>query len=138
MPGVRWNPIRLVRSGFGSGDGAIVATKHRVCPVARLAGSDSPAGPVPMGCPGQTRCFVATIAPSPDPKPDLTNRIGFHRTPGIAYCYVLSGEIVFLVDTAEVKVRTGDLIVERNTDHSWRNETSSPVTMLITVVNAEA
>src|SRR5262245_38678345 len=46
---------------------------------------------------GETRFFVAAIAPSKDPKPDLKNRIGFHRTPGIAYCYVLSGEVVFLV-----------------------------------------
>jgi mannose-6-phosphate isomerase-like protein (cupin superfamily) len=85
---------------------------------------------------GETRFFVATIAPSKDPKPDLKNRIGFHRTPGIAYCYVLSGEVVFLVDVQEVRVKTGELVVERNTMHSWRNETSAPVTMLITVVNA--
>jgi hypothetical protein len=85
---------------------------------------------------GETRFFVATIAPSKDPKPDLKNRIGFHRTPGIAYCYVLSGEVVFLVDLQEVRVKTGELVVERNTMHSWRNETSAPVTMLITVVNA--
>lgn len=87
---------------------------------------------------GQTRCFVASIGPSADPKPNLTNRIGFHRTPGIAYCYILTGEIVFLVDQAEVRLVAGDLVVERNTDHSWRNETTAPVTMLITVVNADA
>jgi mannose-6-phosphate isomerase-like protein (cupin superfamily) len=87
---------------------------------------------------GETRFFVATIAPSKDPKPDLKNRIGFHRTPGIAYCYVLSGEVVFLVDVQEVRVKTGELVVERNTMHSWRNESSVPATLLITVVNATA
>jgi mannose-6-phosphate isomerase-like protein (cupin superfamily) len=87
---------------------------------------------------GETRFFVATIPPSKDPKPDLKNRIGFHRTPGIAYCFVLSGEVVFLVDLQEVKVKTGDLVIERNTMHSWRNETAAPVSMLITVVNAAA
>ena len=87
---------------------------------------------------GETRFFVATIAPSNDPKPDLKNRIGFHRTPGIAYCYVLSGEIVFLVDVQEVRVKAGELVVERNTMHSWRNESAVPATMLITVVNATA
>jgi mannose-6-phosphate isomerase-like protein (cupin superfamily) len=87
---------------------------------------------------GETRFFVATIAPSTDPKPDLKNRIGFHRTPGIAYCYVLTGEVVFLVDVQEIRVKAGELVVERNTMHSWRNEGSVPVTMLITVVNATA
>lgn len=87
---------------------------------------------------GETRYFVATIQPSKDPKPTLVNRVGFHRTPGIAYCYLLTGEIVFLVDTQEVKVRAGDLVIERNTMHSWRNDGTVPVSMLITVVNASA
>jgi quercetin dioxygenase-like cupin family protein len=42
------------------------------------------------------------------------------------------------VDTQEAKVRVGDLVVERNTLHSWRNETNSPVPMLVVVVNATA
>ena len=69
---------------------------------------------------GETRHFVAAIQPSRDPKPNLTNRLGFHRTAGIAYCYILTGELFFLVDTQEVKIRARDLVVERNTMHSWR------------------
>ena len=84
---------------------------------------------------GETRCFVAAIQPSRDPKPDLTNRVGFHRTPGIAYCFVLNGQLVFLTDMQEVRLKAGDVVVERNTMHSWRNETSEPVSMLITTVN---
>jgi hypothetical protein len=87
---------------------------------------------------GETRFFLASIAPSPDPKPNLENRIGFHRTGGIAYCYVLNGEIVFLVDKQEVRVRAGEVVVERNTMHSWRNEGTEPVVMAITVVTATA
>ena len=87
---------------------------------------------------GETRFFLAAIPPSSDPKPTLQNRIGFHRTGGIAYCYVLDGELVFLVDKQEVRLRAGDLVVERNTMHSWRNEGTEPVTMAITVVTAVA
>lgn len=83
---------------------------------------------------GETRCFVATIQPSKDPKPNLTNRVGFHQTPGIAYCWMLNGEIVFLTDTQEVRLKAGDLVVERNSFHSWRNETDVPVSMFITTV----
>jgi hypothetical protein len=106
---------------------------------------DQPIGVAPEGEPhqlshatGETRFFMTTIQPSKDPKPNLENRIGFHRTPGIAYCFMLTGEIVFLVDTKEVRVRAGDMVVERNTMHSWRNEGTVPVAMLITVVNASA
>jgi hypothetical protein len=87
---------------------------------------------------GETRFFLAAIPPSSDPKPNLQNRIGFHRTGGIAYCYILNGELVFLVDKQEVRLRAGDLVVERNTMHSWRNEGTEPVTMAITVVTAVA
>jgi len=106
---------------------------------------DQPIGQAPTAEPkklthatGEGRLFVAAIPPSRDPKPNLENRGGFHETPGIAYCYILNGELVFLVDTQEVKVRAGDVIVERNTLHSWRNEGTAPVSMLITVVNAVA
>lgn len=86
---------------------------------------------------GETRFFIAAIQPSRDPKPNLENRIGFHRTGGIAYCYLL-GDIVFLVDTQEILVRAGDLVIERNTMHSWRNDGTVPVAMAITSINAVA
>ena len=87
---------------------------------------------------GETRFFMAAIPPSGDPKPNLQNRIGFHRTGGVAYCYVINGELVFLVDTKEVRLRAGDVVVERNTMHSWRNEGTEPVVMAITVITATA
>jgi hypothetical protein len=87
---------------------------------------------------GETRCFVAAIPPSRDPKPTTSNRVGYHRANGIAYCLILDGELVFLVDTQEVTVRAGDVIVERNTLHSWRNEGTQPVSMFIVTVNASS
>jgi mannose-6-phosphate isomerase-like protein (cupin superfamily) len=86
---------------------------------------------------GQSRCFVAAIPPSKDPKPTPANRLGYHRGNGVSHCLILDGELVFMVDTKEVTVRAGDLIVERNTLHSWRNEGSEPVSMFIVTVNAE-
>jgi hypothetical protein len=107
--------------------------------------ADRPIGSVPgdekllvTKATGETRFFMAAIPPSGDPKPNLQNRIGFHRTGGIAYCYIINGELVFLVDTKEVRVRAGDVVVERNTMHSWRNEGTEPVVMAITVVSAVA
>jgi mannose-6-phosphate isomerase-like protein (cupin superfamily) len=86
---------------------------------------------------GQSRCFVAAIPPSKDPKPTMVNRVGYHRGNGVSHCLILDGELVFMVDTQETTVRAGDLIVERNTLHSWRNEGSQPVSMFIVTVNAD-
>jgi naringenin degradation protein FdeH len=138
--------MRRVVTGHNS-DGKSYIVSDDMADVANLwtTKPDQPIGAVPPGearqlthPTGETRFFVATIQPSKDPKPNLENRIGFHRTPGIAYCYILDGEIVFLVDMHECKLRAGDLVIERNTMHSWRNEGTVPVPMLITVVNASA
>ena len=103
-----------------------------------------PLGPAPAGeqrgdfnrATGETRFLVAALPPSTDPKPNLTNRIGFHRSPGVGYCYVLNGEVVFLADEEEVRLQAGDLLIERGTYHSWRNEGSEPVGLLIVLATA--
>ena len=50
---------------------------------------------------------------------------------------LLTGEVTFLVDVEEVALRAGDLVVERGTDHSWRNEGTEPVAVLVVVVEGE-
>ncbi len=87
---------------------------------------------------GETRCFVAAIQPSKDPKPNRENRIGYHKGAGIWYCLILNGSLAYMTDTQETVVRAGDLVVERSTLHSWRNESSAPVSMFIVTVNATA
>jgi hypothetical protein len=138
--------IRRVVTAHNAEGRSIIAVDDTV-PIADVwrTQPDRPIGSVPgdekrlvTRATGETRFFLAAIAPSRDPKPTLENRIGFHRTGGIAYCYILNGELVFLVDTQEVRLRAGDLVVERNTMHSWRNEGTEPVTMAITVVTAVA
>lgn len=99
---------------------------------------DQPLGAGPSGEPhritharGDSRFFVAAIPPSRDPKPTLANRIGFRPTQGLAYCLILNDEIVFLTDLQETTLKQGDVLVERNAAHSWRNEKDVPVAMLI-------
>ena len=99
-----------------------------------------PAGePTPgLHATGASRFFIATVQKSPDPVPSLENRVGFHRTPGVGYVLVLTGEIVYLVDREEVRLKAGDLVVDRGTEHSWRNDGDTPVGLLVVVVSAEA
>ena len=107
--------------------------------------SDQVLGPGPDSEPthtlrptGASRYYIATIDRSPDPMPTLDNRLGFHRTPGVAYVHVLTGEIVYMVDRQEVRLQAGDLVIERGTEHSWRNEGETPVGLLVTVITSNA
>lgn len=86
---------------------------------------------------GASSFYIATMPKSPDPMPTLQNRIGFHQTRGVGYVLILTGELVYMVDREEVRLKPGDFLVERGTEHSWRNE-GDPVTMLVTIVSAEA
>jgi len=134
--------VRRVVTGLNGAGKSFIAVDDQV-PVTSIftTSADAPIGKSPAGesrsvgkATSETRFFMAAIPPSKDPKPDLTNRLGFHQTMGIAYCFILNGELAFLTDTQETKVKAGDVIVERHTWHSWRNEGREPVSMLITVV----
>lgn len=46
-----------------------------------------------------------------------------HRTASVDYGIVLSGEIVMLLDDKEVHLKTGDVVVQRGTNHAWTNRT---------------
>ena len=44
-----------------------------------------------------------------------------HRTETIDYGIVLEGEIVLVMDEGEAICRTGDIVVQRGTNHGWAN-----------------
>ena len=133
--------VRRVVTGLNAAGKSYIVSDERV-PVNSIwtTSGEQMLGPGPVGeanairSTGESRLYVAAIQPSKAPKPDLTNRIGFHRAAGVAYCYILNGEIVLLTDTQEVTVRAGEIIVERHALHSWRNEQNEPINMLITTV----
>lgn len=86
----------------------------------------------------RSRWYIATLQPNKDPKPTSQNQQGFHLNPvrGITYVFVLSGEITHLLDLQEVKLKAGDLLIMRDTHHSWRNEGTEPVKILVAALAA--
>jgi hypothetical protein len=51
-----------------------------------------------------------------------------HRTWTIDYNIVLSGELVLIVESGQVILKPGDVVVQRNTRHAWRNNsTTEPI-----------
>jgi mannose-6-phosphate isomerase-like protein (cupin superfamily) len=68
---------------------------------------------------------------------ELGNQSPVHRTESIDYGIVLEGEIVLVLDDSEVTLRTGDVVVQRGTDHAWANRSDAVARMAFILVDAE-
>jgi mannose-6-phosphate isomerase-like protein (cupin superfamily) len=62
---------------------------------------------------------------------------GMHRTRTIDYAVVLSGEIDMLLDDSEVHLKTGDVLVQRGTNHAWVNRGDAPCQVIFVLVDAK-
>ena len=63
--------------------------------------------------------------------------LGFHKTSSVDYAIVLYGEIHALMDEGEVLLKTGDVLVQRGTNHAWSNRTDEPCTVAFVLIDAE-
>jgi quercetin dioxygenase-like cupin family protein len=53
------------------------------------------------------------------------------KTRTLDVCPVLEGEIVLVLDTQEVRLKAGDIVVQRGTRHSWSNRSGKPAVVAI-------
>jgi naringenin degradation protein FdeH len=70
---------------------------------------------------GSSLNFV-TLPPTP-----AGARPGWHRTMTLDYNILLGGDLVLMVDEGETLLHPGDVVIQRNTMHAWRNDTKAPV-----------
>jgi quercetin dioxygenase-like cupin family protein len=62
-----------------------------------------------------------------------------HRTLSLDYCVVLSGSIWIQLDGGEeMEVKTGEMVVQRGTNHLWSNRGEVPCRVLFVMVGSEA
>jgi naringenin degradation protein FdeH len=101
------------------------------------ATGDQPLGP---GQAGEPKTLMTTDAPQLEPSLGGSSfhfvtlpptpkgaKPGWHRTETLDYNILLGGELVLMVDEGETKLSPGDVVIQRNTLHAWRNDTTSPV-----------
>ena len=50
---------------------------------------------------------------------------------------MLSGEIYALMDEGEVLLKTGDVLVQRGTNHAWSNRTEQPCSIAFVLIDAD-
>jgi mannose-6-phosphate isomerase-like protein (cupin superfamily) len=106
-------------------------------------------GPVPLDPPPGGTIFRLAILPPDERMVELTGDPSFmdefatkydggdahsdddfqyHRSNTIDYVQVLSGEVVLELDSGdEIELRRGDCVVQRGTNHAWRNRSGRPV-----------
>lgn len=72
-----------------------------------------------MGSPGAS----TYSAQAPHPYMQKTRTLEFN--------VVIEGEIVLVLDTQEVKLKQGDIVVQRGTNHSWSNRSGKPAVVSV-------
>lgn len=60
-----------------------------------------------------------------------------HRNDTVDYNIVLSGEIHACTDAGEVLLRPGDVLIQRGTNHTWRNRGTETCVFASVMVSAE-
>lgn len=88
---------------------------------ARILGTSPP--------PNGTRFTVNDIPPG--------NRGAMHRTETIDYVIVISGEIDMELDDSTVKLRAGDVMVQRGTSHAWINRGTEVARVAFVLIDAK-
>ena len=58
-----------------------------------------------------------------------------HRTETIDYAVILEGELTLLLDDQDVDLKAGDVVIQRGTNHSWRNRSDKPCRILFVLID---
>jgi uncharacterized cupin superfamily protein len=53
------------------------------------------------------------------------------KTRSLDFCLILEGELVLVLDTQEVAVKGGDIVIVRGSNHSWSNRSSQPAVVAV-------
>jgi hypothetical protein len=61
-----------------------------------------------------------------------------HRTRSLDFAIVLSGEIWAIMDVGEKKMVTGDMLVQRGTNHAWANRSEKSCHVAFILIDAKS
>ena len=62
---------------------------------------------------------------------------GMHRTSTVDYAIVLDGEITAILDDCETVMKTGDILIQRGTNHAWSNRSGKICRIAFILVDAK-
>ncbi len=73
-----------------------------------------------------------TINDIPAGRPGL-----MHRTETLDYAIVLAGEVDMVMDDSTVRLKAGDVVVQRGTNHAWANPGTEPARIAFVLIDAK-
>lgn len=85
-------------------------------------------------------CRIVDFPPVPDDAPqELKDRVNFfHRTVSVDYGVVLDGELdLILDDGVKTRMKKGDVVVQRGTNHLWQNNSTESCRVFFVLVPAK-
>jgi hypothetical protein len=62
---------------------------------------------------------------------------GMHRTETVDFAIVLEGEIWAVMDEGETRMRAGDVLIQRGTNHAWANRSDSTARIAFVLIDGE-
>ena len=71
---------------------------------------------------GGANFHFVTLQPSTEESPPV-----WHRSETVDMNVLLGGELILQLDKEETTLHPGDIVIQRNTNHAWKNTTDSPV-----------
>jgi mannose-6-phosphate isomerase-like protein (cupin superfamily) len=91
--------------------------------------------------PGGSRFRIVSLPPDAQMRAALAagnvagvDADGFHQTATVDYVFILDGDVTLELDDDQVVLHPGDCVVQRNTNHAWRNHGTSPIRLLAVMV----
>ena len=72
--------------------------------------------------PGGANFHFVAMQPSTEESPPV-----WHRSETVDINVLLGGELILQLDKEETTLHPGDIVIQRNTNHAWKNTTDSPV-----------
>jgi len=141
--------IRRIVTGNNAKGRSYVVSDVRVtggrAPNIFLTSSDHPLGP---GGPGDPDLFLSSTMTQLDmpagacssnyvhlPPTKADTKPVWHRTMTIDYNFLISGELVCMLEEGEVLLtQPGDVVVQRNTNHAWRNNSTTNPCIFVAVL----
>jgi uncharacterized cupin superfamily protein len=100
-----------------------------VCNVLTLPPEESWKGKVGAA---EVKAYFASVgAPAASTYSPLAPHPYMQKTSTLDFCIVLEGDAVLVLDTQEVAVSAGDIVIQRGTSHAWGNRSGRPARIAI-------
>jgi mannose-6-phosphate isomerase-like protein (cupin superfamily) len=141
MPGLAitelWETLEVPANNEGTGDGADRPIRHEPPKGGTLFRTvEFPPDEVWRGSVDSQKAFDSIGGGHT--RDSASNDPMMHKSDTIDYVVILSGEIYAVMDEGEVLLKSGDVLVQRGTNHSWSNRSGKSCVLAVVLVSADA